>query len=97
MKLYLISYNVASLAGWAYVLFLAIQQLIKAEDYKNVFEATWPVLIVVQSTALFEVCVRMTREKETKINIFDLHRFCMLCWVICNLKCLFFSVINFFF
>jgi hypothetical protein len=55
LKLYLISYNVASLAGWAYVLLLAVQQLIKSQDYKTVFDVTWPVLIVVQSTALFEV------------------------------------------
>jgi hypothetical protein len=55
LKAYLISYNVASLAGWAYVLFLAIQQLVKTQDYKTVFEVTWPVLIVVQTTALFEV------------------------------------------
>ncbi|KAI7897205.1 tyrosine phosphatase-like protein [Mucor mucedo] len=55
LKAYLIAYNVGSLAGWGYVLLLAIQQLFKAQDYTNVFEATWPVLIVVQSTALFEI------------------------------------------
>ncbi|KAI7899655.1 tyrosine phosphatase-like protein [Cokeromyces recurvatus] len=55
LKLYLITYNFASLAGWAYVLFLALAQIARESSYQNVFEATWPVLIVVQTTALFEV------------------------------------------
>lgn len=54
MKSYLIAYNFASLAGWAYVLFLAVAQVASTGSYENVFEVTWPVLIVVQSTALFE-------------------------------------------
>jgi hypothetical protein len=55
LKLYLISYNVASLAGWAFVLFLALQQLAQTQDYTKTFDATWSVLVIVQSTALFEV------------------------------------------
>ncbi|CAO3627729.1 unnamed protein product [Mucor fragilis] len=55
LKSYLIAYNFASLAGWAYVLFLAVAQVASTGSYENVFEVTWPVLIVVQSTALFEI------------------------------------------
>ncbi|KAI9487646.1 MAG: tyrosine phosphatase-like protein [Benjaminiella poitrasii] len=55
LKTYLVAYNFASLAGWAYVLFLALAQIARSGTYQNVFEATWPVLIVVQTTALFEI------------------------------------------
>lgn len=55
LKLYLITYNFVSLAGWAYVLFLAIAKIAATGTYENVFEVTWPTLIIVQSTALFEV------------------------------------------
>ncbi|KAI8636128.1 tyrosine phosphatase-like protein [Parasitella parasitica] len=55
LKFYLIAYNFASLAGWAFVLFLALAQIVSTGSYKNVFEVTWPVLIVIQSTALFEI------------------------------------------
>jgi hypothetical protein len=53
----LVAYNFASLAGWAYILFLALAQVARTGSYEKVFEVTWPVLIVVQSTALFEVSV----------------------------------------
>ncbi|CEP12671.1 hypothetical protein [Parasitella parasitica] len=55
LKTYLVAYNFTSLTGWAYVLFLALAQIVSTGSYKDVFEATWPVLIVVQSTALFEI------------------------------------------
>jgi very-long-chain (3R)-3-hydroxyacyl-CoA dehydratase len=65
LKLYLIAYNFASLAGWAYVLFLAIAKVATAGTYENVFDVTWSTLIVVQSTALFEVM----NKKNSNLNL----------------------------
>ncbi|KAI8968986.1 Ptplb-like protein [Mycotypha africana] len=55
LKLYLLAYNMASLSGWAYVLALALLQIVQSGTYVHVFDKTWPVLLIVQTTALLEI------------------------------------------
>ncbi|KAI8060431.1 tyrosine phosphatase-like protein [Gongronella butleri] len=56
VKFYLIAYNVVSFLGWGLVLQKALVELFETQgQWTGVFAATWPVLKIVQTCALFEV------------------------------------------
>jgi very-long-chain (3R)-3-hydroxyacyl-CoA dehydratase len=58
IQTYLLGYNIVSWSGWLYVLVLAISELVKTGgQWEGVFDATWSVLQVVQTAALFEVSI----------------------------------------
>ncbi|KAI8972931.1 tyrosine phosphatase-like protein, partial [Pilobolus umbonatus] len=52
---YLLSYNFLSLLGWTGIFILGVTQLLTGHTNIEIFETTWPVLVVVQTTALFEI------------------------------------------
>ncbi|ORX44243.1 PTPLA-domain-containing protein [Hesseltinella vesiculosa] len=56
VKTYLVAYNVASWAGWFAILLKALSELYQSQgNWTHVFDATWPLLQIVQTCALFEV------------------------------------------
>lgn len=55
MKAWLVFYNLASAAGWAYVLFLALTCLSEGKTPAEAWAAFGPALMIVQSTMAFEI------------------------------------------
>ena len=55
MKSWLIFYNLASAAGWAYVFVVAVQCLVAGMPAAAAWEAFGPALTLVQSTMAFEI------------------------------------------
>jgi len=55
MKAYLVAYNLASAAGWAYVLFLALTGLKEGKTPAEAWDSFGTSLMVVQTTMAFEI------------------------------------------
>lgn len=56
IKVYLMAYNQLSFLGWAWILVLAVKELVENDfSYTGVFKVVWKYLPAVQTAAALEV------------------------------------------